>query len=315
MMSFDKDKLILVKALMALLIVADHLNFFLDLGWLKPFKELGAPIVSVFFFISGFGLVRSWQNKGRQYLKDFIRSKFLRIVLPALLALAAYYLLLWNPRRDYLLDWKNLALYGTPILPFSWFAEAIVFFYLVYYLSFRYLKGKWKSAGILAGTLLWMAVTILIGYDWCWWICSLSFPSGAFFARYEKDIYAFCEAKPYRYYALLGGLGVLFLALYMPRNPYLWTLCYILIPAIVALVIAKLPLGRLHGPVLLFISGISYEIYLCHGIPMELLCDRLPIQNPLLFIAAVYALTLLLAFAVQRLSRFISTRLCASSTT
>ena len=132
MMSFDKDKLILVKALMALLIVADHLNFFLDLGWLKPARELGAPIVSVFFFISGFGLVRSWQNKGPQYLKNFLLSKFLRIVLPALLALAAYYLLLWNPGRNYLSGWKNLALYGTPILPFSWFAEAIVFFYLTY---------------------------------------------------------------------------------------------------------------------------------------------------------------------------------------
>ena len=311
MMSFDKDKLILVKALMALLIVADHLNFFLDLAWLKPARELGAPIVSVFFFISGFGLVRSWQNKGPLYLRSFLRSKFLRIVIPALLALGCYYLLLWNPGRDYAADWKNLALYGTPILPFSWFAEAIVFFYLVYYLSFRYLKGKWKAAGVLAGTLAWMAATILAGYDWCWWICSLAFPSGAFFAWHEKDIYAFCQAKPYRYYGLLGVLSIVFLALYLPRNPYVWTLCYILIPTIVALVVARLPIGRLHGPVILFISGISYEIYLCHGIPMELFRDKLPIQSSLLFILAVYAVTILLAFAVNRLTRLISANLCA----
>ena len=140
MMSFDKDKLILVKALMALLIVADHLNFFLDLPWLKPARELGAPIVSVFFFISGFGLVRSYQSKGSAYLTSFPGRKFLRIVLPAVLALICYYLLLWNPERNYLDDWKNLVLYGTPILPFSWFAEAIVFFYLIYYFSFRFLN-------------------------------------------------------------------------------------------------------------------------------------------------------------------------------
>ena len=77
MMSFDKDKLILVKALMALLIVADHLNFFLDLGWLRPARELGAPIVSMFFFISGFGLVRSYQGQGPAYLKSFIGKKLL----------------------------------------------------------------------------------------------------------------------------------------------------------------------------------------------------------------------------------------------
>lgn len=314
-MSFDKDKLILVKALMALVIVADHLNFFLDLAPLKPFRELGAPIVSVFFFISGFGLVRSYQTKGALYLKSFLQRKFLRIVLPALLALVCYYLLLWKSGRSYLDEWKNLLLYGTPVLPFSWFAEAIVFFYLVYYCSFKFLPGKWKSAGLLSGTLSWMALTILAGYDWCWWICSLSFPSGAFFAHKEKDIYAFCEARPYRYYALLGGLSILFLGLYLPRNPYLWTLCYILIPAIVALVVARLPIGRLHGPVLAFIAGISYEIYLCHGIPMELFRDRFPISSPLLFIIAVYALTILLAFCVHKASTLITAKLCASSIT
>ncbi|MBR6246940.1 MAG: acyltransferase family protein [Bacteroidales bacterium] len=311
MMSFDKDKLILVKALMALLIVADHLNFFLDLGWLRPARELGAPIVSMFFFISGFGLVRSYQGKGPAYLKSFLGKKFLRIVLPALLALACYYLLLWNPGRDYPGDWKNLVLYGTPILPFSWFAEAIVFFYLIYYLSFRFLPGKWKAAGLLAGTLAWMAATILAGYDWCWWICSLSFPAGALFAWKEKEIYAFCEERPYRYYALLGVLSIVFLVLYLPRNPYLWTLCYILIPTIVALLVARLPIGRLHGPVITFICGISYEIYLCHGIPMELFRDRLPIDSGLLFIIAVYALTVLLAFAVHKASTFISSKICA----
>lgn len=315
MMSFDKDKLILVKALMALTIVADHLNFFLDLPWLKPARELGAPIVSVFFFISGFGLVRSYQSKGDAYLQSFPGRKFLRIVLPAVLGLICYYLLLWNPERNYLDDWKNLVLYGTPILPFSWFAEAIVFFYLVYYVSFRFLKGKWKAAGLLGGTLAWMAVTILAGYDWCWWICSLSFPAGALFAYREKALYAFCEGGKYRYYALLGVLSIGFLALYLPRNPYLWTLCYILIPTIIALIVARLPIGRLHGPVIGFIAGISYEIYLCHGIPMELFRDRLPIPSPLLFILAVYALTVVLAFVVHQLSTLISSKLCASSTT
>lgn len=310
-MSFNKDKLILVKALMALMIVADHLNFFLDLPWLKPAREIGAPIVSVFFFISGFGLVRSYQSKGSDYLKRFLGRKFMRIVLPALLALACYYLLLWDPGRNYLDDWKNLVLYGTPILPFSWFAQAIVFFYIIYYCSFRFLKGKWKAAGLLAGTLAWMAATILAGYDWCWWICSLSFPSGAFFAHKEKDIYAFCEAGHYRYFALLGVLSILFVALYLPRNPYVWTLCYILIPTIVALIVARLPIGRLHGPVTMFIAGISYEIYLCHGIPMELFRDRFPIESPLLFILAVYALTVVLAFAVNKASTLISAKICA----
>ncbi len=44
---------------------------------------------------------------------------------------------------------------------------------------------------------------------------------------------------------------------------------------------------------------------------MELFRDKLPIQQPLLYILAVYALTILLAFGVRQLSRFISSKVCA----
>lgn len=50
--SFGKDKMVVLKAALTLLIVADHLTFHVDAAWLFPFRKIGAPIVAVFLFIS-----------------------------------------------------------------------------------------------------------------------------------------------------------------------------------------------------------------------------------------------------------------------
>lgn len=314
MMSFGKDKMIPMRALMALVIVADHLTFFVDTLWLKPARELGAPIVSIFFFISGFGLFRAYQTKGPVYLDSFIRNKIFRIVLPVVLALLLYYGILWDPNRDYMGEWKRLLFDGRPVLPYSWFAVAFLYFYIIYYLSFRFLSERWRIFGLFAGVIIWMAIVILAGYDWCWWISSLAFPAGAIFAWKENEIYAFCESKRYRYYAVMGGLFFLFLIFYLPRNPYLWTLCHVLIPIIVALIVARLPIDKLNCSIISFLAAISFEIYLCQGIPMELFKYRITVQPEWLYIISVYAMTIALAFLVNRISSFITKR-CTSSTT
>lgn len=303
MMSFDKKKMIPLKAVMALLIVADHLTFYMDAWWLRPFRELGAPIVSMFFFISGYGLSKSYAAKGKAYLDSFFRRRIWKVILPALIALVFYYILLWDPARPYGVEWRNLILHGVPVLPHSWFVVAIVAFYLGFYVSYNFLPDRWKIWGVLSGTLVWMAVTLLAGYDWCWWISSLAFPTGLFFARYEQHIYAFCERCPRNYLLLVGALILAFLALYLTRNEYIWTLCYVLIPLIVALIIARLPLERMNWRWLAFIAGISYEIYLCQGIPMMFFQQKVVIQQPVLYVVTVYLTVIVLASIVHYLSQ------------
>ena len=49
--SSGKEKMAPLKAIMVLIIIADHLALFFGVEWLRLFIELGAPVVSVFFFI------------------------------------------------------------------------------------------------------------------------------------------------------------------------------------------------------------------------------------------------------------------------
>lgn len=305
MMSFGKDKMLPLKALMALLIVADHLTFHIDSVWLLPVREIGAPIVSVFLFISGYGLYQSYRRRGAGYLDGFFKKRIGRVVLPALLALAAYYLVNWNPDRNYLLELEQAVTQGIPLLPYSWFVVDIVLFYLLFYLAFRFLPERWRLGALAIGTCLLMALVILAGYDRCWWIGSLAFPTGAFFARYEPRVYAFCEKDKRNYWGLLLLLFLVFGALYLTRNPYVWCLCYVVIPVIAALVVARLPLGKMNGPVVTFIGTISYEIYLCQGISMDFFESKVPVGSPALYALLVYVSCIALATLIHFLCKMV----------
>jgi peptidoglycan/LPS O-acetylase OafA/YrhL len=314
-MTFSKGKMMPLKALMAILIVADHLTFFSDSSWLKPFREMGAPIVSVFLFISGYGLSKSFEEKGKMYLESFFKKRFLKVLLPLLVALACYWVLLAIPGRSFLHELAVMLQTGKPILPFSWFAPVILFFYLVFYLTCRFFQPKCKNLCLTVSAFLLIILTIWAGYDRCWWICSLSFPAGAIFADYEKRVYAYCDRGLLQFLVALVIPSILFIAIYLTGNPYLWTLCYVCIPVIVALLLARFPLERLSGRVIAFLSMISYEIYLCQGIPMELFRGKWWIASDIVFVFVVYAATILTAYLVHMVSMVIHRRICASSTT
>ena len=314
-MSFGKNKMAPLKALMTLMIVAHHLALFYGITVFKPFVKLGAPIVSVFFFISGFGLQKSYQMRGKDYLDGFWGRRIWIVVAPVFVSLCVYYVLTWNLSHDFWNEWKDLIINGKTILPFSWFAIEIVSFYCVYYLSYRFLHKRWKLIGVWVGVVILMVVFILVGYDRCWWVSSLAFPFGIVAAYNEGRVFSFYEKHPVFYWFTLLGLSLVFVLAYLSSQQYIWTICYVCIPLIVALVVARLPLEKLNVRVISFLAMISYEIYLCHGIVVELLRGRFFIKSDWLFVTLVYTVTILLAWGVHSLSALLIPTPCTSSTT
>ena len=295
-MLFSKDKTVPLKAAMALLIVADHLTFQVNLAWLRPFRELGAPIVSVFFFISGYGLMKSVQAKGICYLDGFWKKRIWSVILPSLIALAFYYFLTWQP-RDYLNDIKLLFTKGCPLLPLSWFVEVIVLEYIGFWAAFKFLPTKGKLPAIWLWSAFLIFISIKLGYARCWWVCTLAFPTGSTYARCEHELTMKAGIFGVAISALLA------LILFLTGNEFCYIAAYIFIPVFVALAASLLPVERLNCKVVGFLSLISYEIYLCQGIAMECLHGHfICISNSYLYIAAVYALTILLAWFTHRLA-------------
>lgn len=309
-----------LKAALALMIVADHLALFYGVNALRPFIALGAPIVSIFFFISGFGLQSSYQQKGDAYLKGFFSRRIWKVLLPWLLATLLYGLLQWLSPQQWIDGTKQTFTQGIPILPFSWYVLEILYFYVAFWCAYRFFPGIWKGIVLLALVILFMFLTIRLHYGQGWWVSSLAFPAGIAFACYEKKVIALFERHPLSYWLTLSGLAILLCLSFIAGkriSAIAFTVSHVCIGLIVALVTERLPLEKLNLKIISFIGLISYEIYLCQGIAMALLRGRWEIADDTLFVALVYVLTIALAWGIHLLSGLMTKKrtACTSSTT
>lgn len=299
-LTFEKEKVGPIKGLLAIIIILDHLSFSLQTSTLDVFRVLGPPAVSLFLAFSAYGLHKSYLQKGAAYLKGYFGKRIWKVLFPALLATLLYYLIIWNPNRSLLLDIKNTFLRGSPPLPQLWFVIEIIVFYLFFWVSYK-LLGKKGIAGLVLGALLIFAWTYSAGFSRNWWITVLAFPTGAIVAEYERPLFDFCEKSFLHWTGVEIVLGVVFVLLYLSGQPLFWSLCYVVIPVAGILFVARLPRRFFDKRLLVSCGAISYELYLCHQIPIEFYKDsRLSIASDLPYALAVIATSFVLAFLLHK---------------
>lgn len=129
---FDKSKTVFLKAVLPILILFHHLNGITKLEYLKPFGVVGIAVVSLFFFISGYGLLASFQKKGVQYLYDFLRKRILPIFCTYIGALALYLLFRAIIYSETIFEYLKVTNF-TDWLPYSWFVIELLIMYLLYW--------------------------------------------------------------------------------------------------------------------------------------------------------------------------------------
>lgn len=290
-----------IRALLAISIVFAHFSYFgvVELSFLRVL----APVcVSIFLFISGYGLMVSYQKKGDAYLESFLQKRILKIALPAILVSLMHMLLCGNEGINLLERARLIVTKGATLLPHYWFVWAILYDYLVFWCSYRWLSGMRPRYAIVLLSIVFTIVTALAGFDRCWWVCSLAFPTGVFFASYESVLFSFCCRSTINYAMILVVCALAFITSLLSGSLALRTICYVALPVAVALLFAKLPLDRFRLPVLRLLGAISYELYLIHITVMTLLRnDPIQISSTPLYIIAVLCLSFALAYGVHLL--------------
>lgn len=301
---FGKEKVIPLKGISAILIVVHHLSF--QTHWLSTFYSWGAPIVSIFLFISGYGLMKSYRSKGEVYLSAFVLNRIVKsLLLPFALAWLLYRIINYNSAPDIPTALGDLLVNGHTLLPFSWYVFAILLFYLSFYAVCKILSRRVKSTILILFCIVvgYIALTKHLGYERCWHISSLAFPFGILYAEYEMKFHRFWSTSIIRYYLTVPVCLLLIALCVFTKNETAYMLVYVLIPFTIACLFSKVNVERLNesGPVRV-ISGISYEIYLCQGISMSLLRGNyLSIHSDMLYILFTLLLTILLAYGIKKL--------------
>ncbi len=138
---------------------------------LSPFVNAGAFFVAVFFFCSGYGLLKSLDTK-ENYLKGFIRKRIvLSIMIPfyvnvILYGIYEYFLagVKWSKER-WIWNFTGLTMMNV----YAWFPIVLAILYLVFFLCFRLIKNRPVCFVIIALAIFGLGVGFCYNGHFAWW--------------------------------------------------------------------------------------------------------------------------------------------------
>ena len=259
---FDKEATMPLRAILALLVVLHH-------TWVSSWLSFGTYAVSVFFFLSGYGMAKSFNSKGKKYLQGLLSRYAVKLFLPyalcVVLNLFIKAIFFRDGSEDFSVIWREGNFY--PVLPFSWYPWALLVFAMIFVCAYRFsTKGK-RLLGIGAGlAAYYIAVRYCLLWHSSWYLNTWAFLVGCAYAEAE-DEWTRCLLTIGR--KLMLSLAVVFSlcmsgAIFFSAVPILSECGYAFLGLVVVCVLLCHPLPRWRW--LCWLGTISYEIYLVHGV-------------------------------------------------
>ena len=334
-MSFDQTKCFL--GFCAVIICFHHMAQVTCAPWLNPvfirkgldiFVTAGYPMVGMFLFCSGFGLYKSAKTKP-DFFKRFLPVRLIPILIPTILTELVY--VYFRHLRHLPIRFKNPFMTGNhdTVHPFIWYIPCILLLYILFYVGFGLFKKDW--AGILTvalGSGGWIFFCIKYGYG-TWWLNTVHmFLLGILVSKYEKKFFESCKklyvlkliitiAAAAVLWRLADNAGNLYFQIthtnWTEANGYkadlfawifqfLYTIAFAMLYYLLSM---KMKVGN---PVLRFLGKFTLELYLIHGIFINMFgyCmikePALPvyyIKNVPLFVLVVLACSIPVSFGLS----------------
>ena len=306
-----------LKGFLALGIVFHHLSQWVTTGEeFSNFNYMGTYIVSVFFFLSGYGLYVQ-NEKNENYLNNFLVKRLSRILIPVLIISAIY--LIYESINGQVLSssfFIDLFKKGRTVIYNGWFVDVIILMYIFFYISFRVLGNK--TIAILANAvfiILYIVLAIKLGYGFWWYNSSLPFILGLIWAKSKKHI----DRVLSNYYFIIFVVvtGMLFLShkyeLILERihhvDDYSYALASnldnIIFTFFFILIVRKIDFSNKY---LLFLGKISFELYMIHGLVMSIFGNYFVTSrlNDVIFTISVLIISIFLAWLINTMINKIS---------
>ena len=263
--------------------------------------------VAYFFFMSGYGLQKSYSAKPG-YRSRILKKRIPSLLIPYGLLLVAYWGLnwlegSWIPPMEALLSTFT----SEQLVPYSWYIRGLILLYLAYYISTVRLKGNHILIPVcnLLAVIGYSVLLAKLRFPGHWYNTCITFPLGILWAIVEEKCLPWI--KKY-YYGILAALlpvfGCLFVIIIGEKlygnvmHWVYWGCCAAFVPLLLLLQLKLTFRNKLLG----LLGECSLEIYLLHGFFIILYRGKyIYIQDPALWAAAVIFSTAISAWAFHRL--------------
>lgn len=170
-MSLEKTKAI--RGLAALCVLFHHISqeaVLQEHGVMSGFVNAGPQLVSIFFFCSGYGLIKALDSKPG-YLNGFLRKRvinglvitfYVNILLYAIFHLAMREQI---PVMRWVFNFTGLTLMNE----YAWYPIVLVFLYLAFYLIFKHVKNRKAGLALMLLAIILQGVLFSVGGHFAWW--------------------------------------------------------------------------------------------------------------------------------------------------
>lgn len=284
---FSISKTQVLKAILPILIIIGHCS--LNYNILYDFKNLGAIVVSIFFFISGYGLElkRLQQKISIGYILRRIKKILLPIIIPSIIYITVLYIKGDNVSETLL---KNIWRWNI-VLPYTWFISKLLIIYLLFYISTLL---KRPTIVFITSLILFDFICVLLKAPGHSYLSDFGFIYGILFHRLH-----FLNNHKLRFVFIITNFLLIFSLMQYAHNGATFFILISLFTILSSIIVTILPERR---PIKFFskLSDISYEIYLCQGISFLIFSEsrfNLYIKATLILITS-----LLLAYFVKSLT-------------
>ena len=299
-----------LKGFLALGIVFHHLSQWVTTGEeFSNFGYMGTYIVSVFFFLSGYGLYVQNDRK-EDYLDNFLSKRLSKILTP-FITISSIYLIYRKVNGQELSDSFFIDLFkkGSTVIYNGWFVDIIILMYIFFYISFSVFSNK--TIAILVNTVLiifYIVLAIKLGYGFWWYNSSLPFVLGLVWAKNKENIDRLL--KKYYFIPLVSVTILLFVShqysfilqkFHLVDN-YSYALAAnidnVIFTLFLILIVRKIDFSNNY---LLFLGRVSFEVYMIHGLVISIFGKYFKTSrlNDIIFTTSVLIVSIFLAWLIN----------------
>lgn len=297
-----------LKVICAFIIILCHLYKQVDPGsFIKYFSNWGTLSSAIFFLMSGYGLMISLRKSNGEYLNHFLSRRFSKILIPYFIVNILFSIFYYfNHVEIWQFSFKALLFHGEYLVNFSWFIIAILYFYLLFYISAKISRKEWiMNILLLLGTFVYIHWCCQHDFGRNWYNTCLAFWFGVIMASTFGDkIKAFLSK-----YVLLSSLSLITIYAFLPQiitkfdfdlmnsKATKMNIMSVLFSLFIVTCAQKFDFS---SPYIRRLSKYSFTIYMAQGLPMYyiLRSNYMYIDKDYIYVALVLIISCLLGFII-----------------
>ncbi len=171
--NLNRDSTISIRGLLACAVVLHHIsqNEILRGNKILPmFVNIGFLFVGLFFFFSGYGLIKSLEKKSN-YLDSFFKKRICVVLIPFLIMNVIYFVISLFVAKDMNIVRRLLTLPGFVLAnDQAWYVVVAIIMYAVFYFAFKNCRAKKTALLVVLAVTLVQAALFIVGGHMFWWI-------------------------------------------------------------------------------------------------------------------------------------------------